>query len=35
MAHVIVSLKGPGTECVTLTTKVFASAVEQDHVFSV
>ena len=35
MAHIIVSLKGPGTECVTLTTKCFASAVAQDHVLSV
>ena len=28
-------LKGPGTECVTLTTKFFASAVAQDRVLSV
>ena len=34
MAHII-SLKGPGTECVTLTTKCFALAVAQDHVLSV
>ena len=35
MAHIIISLKGPGTECVTLTTKCFASAVAQFHVLSV
>ena len=35
MAHIIISLKGPGTECVTLTTKFFASAVAQDHVLAV
>ena len=32
MAHIIISLKGHGTECVTLTTKRFASAVAQDQV---
>ena len=35
MPHIIVSLKGPGTECVTLTTKCLALAVAQDHVRSV
>ena len=35
MAHVIISLKGPGTECVTLITECFASAVSQDHVLHV
>ena len=35
MAHIIVSLKGPGTEYVSLTIKCFASAVAQDHVLSV
>ena len=30
MAHIIISLKGPGTERVTLTAKSFASAVAQD-----
>ena len=25
--HIIISLKGPGTECVTLTTKCIVSAV--------
>ena len=35
MAHIIVSLKGPGTKCVSLTIKCFASAVAQDHVLSV
>ena len=35
--HVDGDEKGPGTECVTLTTKYFASAVThvQDHVLSV
>ena len=31
----LLHLKGPGTECVTLTTKVFALAVAQDRVLSV
>ena len=35
MPHIIISLKGPGTESVTLTTKCFASAVAQDHELSV
>ena len=35
MAHIIISLKEPGTECVILTTKHFESAVVQDHVLSV
>ena len=35
MAHIIISLKGPGTECVTLATKCFASAVAKDHVLTV
>ena len=35
IAHAIISLtKGPGTDCVTLTTKRFASAVAQDHVLA-
>ena len=34
MAHIIISLKGPGTECITLTTKCFASAVPEDHVLA-
>ena len=35
MTHIIISLKKrSGTECVTLTTKFFASAVVQDHVLS-
>ena len=35
MAHVIISLtEGPGTDCVTLTTKHLASAVAQDHVLA-
>ena len=32
MAHIIISLKEPGNECVTLTTKFFASVIAQDHV---
>ena len=35
MAHIIISLKGPGSECLTLTTECFASAVAQDRVLSV
>ena len=35
MGHIIISLKRPGTECVTLTTKCFASAVAQGHVLAV
>ena len=36
MAHIIIiSLKGPGTDCVTLTAKFFTSAVAQVHVRSV
>ena len=35
MAHIIISLAGPGTEFVTLPTKCFASAVAHDHVLSV
>ena len=35
MPHTIISLKGPRTKCVTLTTKCFASAVAQDHVLAV
>ena len=34
MRHIIISLKGPGTDCVTLTTKFFASAVAQGHVLA-
>ena len=33
MAHIIFSLKGSGTECVTMATKCLAFA--RDHVFSV
>ena len=33
MAHIIISLKGPGTECITLTTKCFASAVFQKTMY--
>ena len=35
MGHTVILLKGPVTECVTLTTKYFASAVAQDHVLAV
>ena len=35
MAHIIISLKGPGTKCAALTTKCFASANAQDHELSV
>ena len=35
MAHIIISLKGPGNDCVTLTAKCFVSAVAQDHVLAV
>ena len=35
MGHIIISLKGSGTECVTLTTKCFVSAVAQDHALAV
>ena len=36
MLHIIVSLKGPETECVTLTTDdCFALAAAQDHILSV
>ena len=34
MAHIIISLKGPGTESVAFTTKLFSSANAQDHVLS-
>ena len=35
MAHNITLLKGPGTDCVTLITKCFVSAVAPDHALSV
>ena len=35
MTHIIILLKRAGSECVTLTTKCFASAVAQDHVLFV
>ena len=35
MGHIIISLKRAGTECVTLTTKCFTSAVAQDLVLAV
>ena len=35
MAHIIISLKEPGAECVTLKIRCFTSAVAQDHVLSV
>ena len=35
MAHIIILLKGHGTECVALTTKCFASANAQDRILSV
>ena len=33
MGHIVIALKGPGTECVTLTTKFITSSVSQDHVY--
>ena len=35
MAHIIISLKGTGAECVTLTTKWSVSAVAQEPVLFV
>ena len=35
IAQIIISLKGPGTESVTLTTECFASVVAHNHVLSV